>query len=245
MHTSTRISADDFFYRRITHNGSERLTFTKFCPDYHELDRVAVVSPTLADGVFHTSRTLLALTTAFYDCLRSRGQPFFDYPQHFAFVGHDAVAGAQPTADRWAAWSWLDVWPEHKWVTAPPTATAMLRRVFDYQINRLFWPSGLRPLPGEEPLPDHAYRVLNTRLKAITYYSRSDYLSLTEPTLEVGGAEAVERVVQESISRLPTAPIEGRQTIASAADRLQPVPVAEFITEMHDQARANPMEDRS
>lgn len=242
MHTSTRISADDFAYRRVTHNGSEQFTFAEFCPDYHELDRVAVVSPALADGVFCTGRTLLALTTAFYDCLRGRGQPFFDYPQHFAFVGQDAVAGVQPTAGIWEAWSWLDVWPEHKWVTAPPTATDMLRCVFDYQINRLFWPYDLRPLAGEKALPDHAIGMVRTRLKAVCYYGTD--LALTTPMLEVSGTGAVERLLEESISRLPSAVAEGQQTMTSA-DRLQPVPVAEFITEMQDQTRAKPMEDRS
>ncbi len=30
--------------------------------------------------------------TAFYDCMRLRGREFFDYPQHFAFVGDDTNA---------------------------------------------------------------------------------------------------------------------------------------------------------
>src|SRR5690606_9756161 len=111
-----------------------------------ELDRVGVVSLCLEDGVIHTGRALLALTTAFYDCHRARGGELFDYPQHFAFVGADETGirtrtGSVPDAPSlWDAWSWLDVWPAHKWVATPPTATALLGRVSDYQINRLFWP---------------------------------------------------------------------------------------------------------
>jgi hypothetical protein len=145
MHTSTRMGAGDFQFWHHTASGARQVDFAAFCPDYHELDRVGVVSPALEDGVLQTSYALLALTTAFYDCLRARylapnpsparldagrvemsmarsqDDGFFDYPQHFAFVGAEGAnvytgSGLLPlsTPQLWDGWSWLDVWPDAK-----------------------------------------------------------------------------------------------------------------------------------
>ena len=78
--SSTGVSARD----ARTHVG-----FSAFCAEYHEQDRVAVVSPRLEDGILHTGYALLALTTAFFDAQRARGGDFFVYPQHFAIIGAD------------------------------------------------------------------------------------------------------------------------------------------------------------
>ena len=94
MHTSTRLTAADFQFWQETGAGNQPISFAAFCPNYHELDRVGVVSLRLEDGVCQTGRTLLALTTAFYDRQRAKRRDFFDYPQHFAFVGVTA-AGIQ------------------------------------------------------------------------------------------------------------------------------------------------------
>lgn len=212
MHTSTRLAAADFSFLRRIQADQYPLSFAEFCPGYHELDRIGVVSLCVEDGVLHTGRALLALTTAFYDCHRARSGDFFDYPQHFAFVGGDEAglrtrsgASVPDAPHQWDAWSWLDVWPAHKWVATPPTATAMLRRVFDYQINRLFWPYELRPAPAEEPLPDYAYRMLRTRLKSVFYYSTATPLENDEPVVEVQLSPPAEALRQESIGRLPPA----------------------------------------
>ena len=82
------------------------------------------------------------------------------------------------TPQLWNAWSWLDVWPDAKWVTAPATASALLQRAFDYQINRLFWPRSLKIGAGETQLPAHLWKMLNTSLKAVYLYgsyARGDY----------------------------------------------------------------------
>src|SRR5687768_2655344 len=85
MHTSTRLCAGDFhFWRQEAQDGKEinteinivintEVDFALFSPNYHEQDRIGVVSLGLEDGVLHTSYALLAFTTAFYDRLRARG----------------------------------------------------------------------------------------------------------------------------------------------------------------------------
>ena len=85
MHTSQTLRSSHFEYRCTEASG--RVAFSSFCADYHEQDRVGVVSPHLEDGVLHTGYALLALTTAFYDVQRAGGSDFFIYPQHFAIIG--------------------------------------------------------------------------------------------------------------------------------------------------------------
>lgn len=214
MHTSTRLCADDFQVWRHSPTGIEQVDFATFCPGYHELDRVGVVSPTLEAGVYETSYALLALTTAFYDSLRTRGIDFFDYPQHFAFVGaeHDALrTGSGPlsldTPKLWDAWSWLDVWPANKWIPTPLTATAMIQRVFDYQINRLFWPRSLRPSANEPALPTYVWQMLGTRLKTVYYYGAGQQVHTAPQNIpiELRLSISAGELVQESIGRLPIA----------------------------------------
>ena len=175
---------------------------------------MGVVSPTLEAGVYQTSYALLALTTAFYDRLRARGGDFFDYPQHFAFVGAEGDSictgnGPLPLTKPklWDAWSWLDVWPANKWVPTPVTATGMLQRVFDYQINRLFWPRSLQPQGNEAALPAYVWKMLRTHLKAVYYYDNfdSNQPQQTGQPVELRVASNVTSVVQESLDRLPAA----------------------------------------
>lgn len=212
MHTSSRLCATDFQFWRHSPTDTQPADFATFCPDYHELDRIGVVSPTLEAGVHYTSYALLALTTAFYDSLRARGTDFFDYPQHFAFVGaadgHICTGnGPLPldTPKLWDAWSWLDVWPANKWVPTPLTATAMVQQVFDYQINRLFWPRGLQPGPEEPALPSYIWQMLRTRLKAVYYYSAEQqvYTVPQDMAIEIHLSAAAGALIQESVKRLP------------------------------------------
>lgn len=233
MHTSTRLSATDFQFWHQNSRTSQQTDFGTFCPDYHALDRVGVVSPNLEDGVGQTSYALLALTTAFYDSLRARSDDFFDYPQHFAFVGGqgaDVYTGngllSSATPKLWHAWSWLDVWPDNKWVTAPPTAAGMLQRVFDYQINRLFWPRGLKPKANETTLPDYAWKMLKTSLKAVYYYGDRD--PQAGERVEIRVAPPIEALVQESLALLPVPLTEVQPT----RQCYEPISVATFLAAM-------------
>ncbi len=213
MHTSTRLANTDFQFFHHSPTGAQPIAFADFCPDYHELDRVGVVSPILEAGVYHTSYALLALTTAFYDSLRARGGDFFDYPQHFAFVGAagDSICtgnGPLPltTPKLWDAWSWLDVWPANKWVPTPVTAMGMLQRVFDYQINRLFWPRSLRPKENDTELPTYVWKMLRTRLKSIYFYNELD-TEQTNEYVELCATSSVNILLKESFNLLPSVPI--------------------------------------
>ena len=99
MHTSTLLKSSDFQYWRLTDDRRISADFGTFCPDYHELDRVGVISPCFEDGILYTGDALLALTTAFYDVLRSQGTDFFDYPQHFAFIGTPEVLSTHTASE--------------------------------------------------------------------------------------------------------------------------------------------------
>ena len=208
------------------------------------LDRVGVVSPCLEDGVLRASYGLLALTTAFYDAHRARSLDFFAYPQHFAFVGQcehkvQTQQGLQSTerTGLWDAWGWLDVWPDSKWVTAPATASAMLRGVFDHQINRLFWPHDLKPDHNEDILPAYAFRMLQTDLKMVVYYGLPITNTVSEnDMIGVQASSSVFDIVTESLMRLPLNPsndtIQTRKAQLSQIEWYQPVKVDDFLTSM-------------
>lgn len=223
MHTSHQITSTDFQF--WGHDGGKQqiISFNDVFPNYHELDRIGVVSPKLEDGILHTGRILLALTTAFYDSHRARSANFFDYPQHFAFV--DVMNANLANPSTWDAWGWLDVWPDNKWVSTELSTTAMLQRVFDYQINRLFWPAYLKPQPNEARLPDYAYKMLRTRLKSVYYYGQSDSNNLA-PCFSVSTLPAAEKMWRESIARLPTTP----SCSISTSDHIQAIEVDDFVT---------------
>ena len=236
MHTSKLLRASDFQYWRLTEDKQISVDFQAFCPDYHELDRIGVISPCLEDGILYTGEVLLALTTAFYDVLRARETDFFDYPQHFAFIG--ASEGAVHTrAERLSldrigtGWGNLDVWPDSKWIPTPGSVTEMLRKVFDFQINRLFLPHGFKSGSDESLLPAYARKMLETRLKAVYYYNTPI------PNVEIRGSQQVADLVQRSIAEFPNAGSEVEHSAQSnfpAVGRYQQVSVDEFLEDMAD-----------
>ncbi len=204
MHTSKLLRASDFQYWHLAEDERISVDFKEFCPDYHELDRVGVISPCLEDGILYTGDALLALTTAFYDVLRSRKTDFFDYPQHFAFIGVSGgtvhTHGEGLPMDRiGTGWGNLDVWPNSKWIPTPRSATGMLKQIFDFQINRPFLPHDFKPGFDESPLPAYARKMLSTRLKAVYYYNTPI------PNVEIRASQQVADLVQRSIADFPNA----------------------------------------
>lgn len=204
MHTSERITQSDFVYRRWQDSKSEVLPFSEAFPDYHPQDRVGLVSPRLEDGVFELAGAVLGLATGFYDCLRSNGGEFFNYPQHHVFIGggngrvHTRNGGRDlsiPEMGR--AWGWLDVWPETNWHLLPATPAGMLEAAFRIQVNRLFWPASFMPGTVDEPLSHYACRLLSGRLKSVWYYD------CEEGNLEVRASGPAAEVIRESLERLP------------------------------------------
>lgn len=233
MHTSTRLHNSDFRFYSLVDDRSVSIPFSAFCPDYHEQDRVGVVSPTINYGVHKVGRAILALTTAFYDAQRAKADDFFDYPQHFAFVSLDSIDHEIDENQLWGAWSWLDVWPNNKWIAVPPTATGMLKAVFDYQINRLFWPSDLLPEPNENPLPDYVYRMLRTRLKGIYCYGDLDArLASGRANMKIAGDAPVSQLIEESVKKLPERTADIHLEGEEGADYLQFVSGEEFLRRM-------------
>jgi hypothetical protein len=191
-------------------DGAAQTDLSSFCPDYHVQDRIGIVSPNMDDGVLNTGHAILALTTAFYDVMRSRGEDFYDYPQHFALLGADAEGvhtrvGRLPADDEiiGTVWGGLDVWPESNWIPAPEIASGMLRKVFDLQINRLFWPEDMKAGQGEISFPSYVRKLLRARLKTVYYYKTA------APNMELRVSQVVEDSLQKSISRLPA--VEGSE----------------------------------
>ena len=213
MHTSTVLQSSDFRY--WYREKAERIPtdFAAHFPDYHELDRVGVVSLSLEDGILQASGVLLALTTAFYDRQRAKGEPFFNYPQHFALFG--ASEGLQTRSGTVSLssevigppWGNLDVWPESNWHVAPVTVEGMLWKVFDLQINRLFWPEGFLPQQPATRLPNYMWRMLRTRLKAVYHYAAA------APTMEIEGNRKVARIREQSLRTLPAGSEEAKERL--------------------------------
>ena len=236
MHTSTLLKSSDFQYWRLAEDERISVGFKGLCPDYHELDRVGVISPCIEDGILYTGGVLLALTTAFYDVLRSRETDFFDYPQHFAFIGVSEGAvhtyGERLPMDRiGTGWGNLDVWPHSKWIATPRSATGMLNKVFDFQINRLFLPHDFKLGSDESPLPAYARKMLSTRLKAIYYYNTPI------PNVEICASQQVADLIQKSIAEFPNAESEVEHPAQSNfpyVGRYQQVGVDDFLEDMMD-----------
>jgi hypothetical protein len=204
MHTSHILTSGDFQYWRKEQGALVPTDFDACFPDYQRADRIGVVSPRLEDGVLHTRYALLAATTTFYDGLRARGGEFFDYPYHFAFCDMTAESVATRCgrqlldATTFGAWSGLDVWPESQWIRASGRVEGMLRQVFAWQINCLFWPEHFMPAAHVEPLPAYTQSLLAARLKTVYYYDAA------HPDVEIHVNETVEDLVREkSLCRLP------------------------------------------
>ena len=204
MHTSERITQSDFVYRRRQGSKSKVLSFSDAYPDYHPQDRVGLVSPRLEDGVFGLAGAVLGLATGFYDCLRSQGGEFFNYPQHHVFIGgRDARVhtrnGDQDLSiqEMGSPWGWLDVWPETNWHLCAATPASMLEAAFRLQVNRVFWPASFMPEEVDRPLSHYAYQLLRGRLKSVWYYGCED------GNLEVRASGSAADVIRESLERLP------------------------------------------
>jgi hypothetical protein len=245
MHTSSVLQSSDFHYVHLGTEGIVAGDASSFWSDYQASDRVGVVSPHLEDGIVHTGYALLALTTLFYDGLRSSQADFFDYPPHFALIGvtEDGIQTYGASLPREAApleatWGNLDVWPASQWLYARPKAAEMLQKVFDFQINCVFWPLDLVPGADEARLPAYLRRMLRTRLKRVYYYHAADAnraIRVTQP---------VEDLVQESLVRLQRATgmvagsVRPRQAEQSAdngrmyREAYRQVPVDEFLERM-------------
>jgi hypothetical protein len=223
VHTSSEIDLTDFVFQRAEHCGAE--SFPTFCTDYHIRDRVAVISTYWEEGIIGAGRSLLALTAAFYQSLRTRGTPFFDYPQHFAVLGSkgDKVRTREGLSflnrtEASVPWSALDVWPESQWRLCTPEPSVLLYEVFTLQINRLFWPEHLHPSAVNQKLPQHVRQLLCARLQSVYYYEAA------EPNFEIGTLRAANRIWRQSLEHIGAEP-----TDLGPVDRLRRVSPEQFL----------------
>jgi len=241
MHTSSLLTSSDFAYWRLEAGVATPTDFAALFPDYHELDRVGVISPRLEDGVCFTGASLLALTTSFYDIQRAKGETFFNYPQHFALIGGagDTVwthQGLVPKTEPLLGYTWgnLDVWPDTNWFVAPPTAAGMLQQVFALQINRLFLPENL-PLEGSGPrLPAYGRSLLCSRLKSVFLYGA------TSPNTRIQALARANDVLTKSATRLPG---DAPRPSPDAVDSFRQITPQAFLTAMagcFDEEETNP-----
>jgi hypothetical protein len=94
----------------------------------------------------------------------------------------------------------------------------MLKKVFAWQINHLFWPEDFMPGSSEAAFPDYVRKLLDARLKTVYYYNTAC------PTLELRVSPPVAEMRQRSIKRLPQVPAN----IASEAWDATPAPDTQF-----------------
>lgn len=207
-------------YLRLQGPEQAGMSFSDAYPDYHPQDRVGFVSPRLEDGIYGLSAAVLGLATGFYDRLRSKGDAFFDYPLHHAFIGAEGARVHTRSGDLdlsigevGGAWGWLDVWPETNWHLCPATPVSMLEAVFRHQVNRVFWPASFMPDKVDAPLSHYARQLLGARLKSVWYYDGED------GDLEVRAAGGAADVIRESLERLPSGGTGNRPALDRTAGR--------------------------
>jgi len=240
MHTSRVLQAEHFtFDRRDAAGQWQPASFDAFCPGWHPQDRIAVVAPVYEPAVLATGGLMLALATRFYDHQRSTGREFFDYPSHFAFIGADGgrIITTDGTMDADEAtysgpWSQLDTWPANRWHRTSATMVAMLKLVFDLQIDRVFWPADFfdEPSEGAKKLIAHAAPMLRTHLKQVWLYGAS------EPTWRVNVDQGAAAMLLSSFRLVPTwnpqqaqAHVAASTTGGNAPALFADLPVSSFI----------------
>ncbi len=205
MHTSTLLKSRDFRFIRHASRTLESQIITDSFPAYHEKDRLGIVSPYVEDGLAYSSAAVLALCTAFYDRLRAKERPFFDYPQHFAFMdmnedGVNTRKGRRPCQMQQlgSAWGHLDVWPETQWIASGNQVEDFLKKIFEFHIHCLFWPEDLIPAQDgpTQKLPSYVKRLLGERLKTVYFY-RSETTDI-----EIKCSHEAHKIINQSRSNL-------------------------------------------
>ena len=213
MHTSTILTPDDFRYR--IDDGP--VAFADLIPNYHYQDRIAIVAPDAITGFRSCSLAVLALTTTFYEHARSHRCDYFDYPQHFAMLDPCQIADWDATV---SAWGWIDVWPDASWLRVAGNKGAIMREVYERQVNRLFWPAALTEGREMPLLPDYAWQIIGNRLKSVHYYG--DGISGATVT----GTKSAVKIASEGLAIFP-------HTDTGEAGRehhsFLPVPVDQFL----------------
>ena len=133
MHTANYLRGSDF---EILVNGRQQ-EHADFFRGFTNLRRLGLVAPERVDGVGAVV-LLMAYVTAFYDVYRATGEDFFAYPDFYIFQ----------TTNPLASYTMLDIWREHKLVSAGESASERLNAINDRGLNVLIVPEG-RPAEPE------------------------------------------------------------------------------------------------
>lgn len=204
MHTRDHIDSTDFTFLR-TENGTEiPCRFEELFADYHELDRIAFVSPTLAQGVRDAGASILAFSSQFYSSRFKGGKEIIDYPHHFAILGagpkgvHSKIGEISLDDDPIRpVWGNLDVWPQSNWITSPANTADFLEAIFNLQINRVFWPAALTPERPTRKLPNYMHDIMLHRIKSVTFYKS------TRANFIITGSKNASNLIAKSLQALP------------------------------------------
>lgn len=125
-------------------------------PEITSPDRLGIVMGAPTDGL-GAGTLVLDAVRAFYTGLPTDAEREEHYPDYYTFQG----------ADEPADYRMLDVFPDHKNVAVPSSATGMLRAVNDRGINILAVPTGSMGTPDLDPI---AMRSAERRIDAVYLY---------------------------------------------------------------------------
>ena len=129
MHTIHLRGAD---FSIIEHG--KPVSHADFFADFTAVTRLGIVTPQGTAGIGATTMIMAAMT-AFYDRYRATNRPFSRvYPDFYTFQNRDSLAH----------YTWLDIWPTHKDVTMPQSASARLDMIVDRAIHILLVPEAER-----------------------------------------------------------------------------------------------------
>ena len=192
MHSASELTSDSF---TITIDGRPAELADVF-PGFHASDRLGVVVCTPCGGV-GASGLILAAVTGFYEHQRARADDYFIYPDYFVFhVG-----------TRHGDHGMFDVWPDHKEVTVPDDAEALLQAINDRGITRLVVEDGAAA-PAE--LNRHTRESAESRIvSALAYAPHGD---VAAGDVEIRGNAVTKSYVDDVLDASTMVPAEVRMT---------------------------------
>jgi len=203
MHTSTILRTEQF---RVEDENGAPVALTD---DLRIEHRLGIVSPRYEDAIVGASGIILAFVTAYYDLQRARaaetGQPFFVYPDYFAFVlgapGADGTvrgqAGAAPLAHGVRdAYGGLDIWPDEKWIVAP-NGRRLWQLILAYRITHLLLPADPGPALGAVP------EAVQTTIRTMYRYLLPGPAATGAGLLRLKLASEPVRVIGQAVAYLP------------------------------------------
>ena len=180
MHTAQELSSASF----AVSVAGRPADLDAVLPGFTDRDRLGVVVRRPLGGA-GASLLILAAVTGFYDVQRSRGEPFFIYPDYFVFHAGRTFGDHRR----------LDIWPAHKEVVVEPDAESLLRAVNDRGITRLVVEDG-------EPAADPELRretLAGARRRIATCLAYGPDGRVRHGDVAIAGNEATERFVEQML----------------------------------------------